>query len=484
MNFSGLDKQYIAGEWRDGQSDHYYIDANPYDSSTVAKFRMASVDDVDLAYESAKRVQKEWARVNPFEKRELFERAVRILDDNVDPITKIIADEIGGTYLKGLVEISLVRNVLKEAATYPLRMEGKILPSTVPGKENRLYRLPVGVVGVLSPFNFPFCLSMRAVAPALATGNGVVLKPNEVSAIVGGTLIARLFEEAGLPKGLLNVIVTEIGEIGDAMVEHPIPKVISFTGSTKVGRHIGEIASRNLKRVALELGGNSALLVLEDADVDQAVQAAVFSRFIHQGQICMCANRMIVHKNVYQEFVQKFVDKAAGLKVGDPRDHETFIGPLIQARQVEGLLRVVDESITQGAKVAYRGPVNGNVVAPIILTDVTEDMACAKQEMFGPAVAIMPVDSDEEAVHVANNSAYGLSGSVFTRNLEHGVSVAAQIESGMVHVNDGTVNDEPLVAFGGEKDSGVGRYNGQWALEEFTTLKWISVQHEPRQYPV
>lgn len=484
MDFLGLDKQYIAGEWRDGQSDHFYVDANPYDGSTVAKFRMASVADVDLAYESAKRAQKEWALVNPFEKRELFERAVQILDAHVEPITKIIADEIGGTYLKGLIEISLVRNILKEAATYPMRMEGKILPSSIPGKENRLYRLPVGVVGVLSPFNFPFCLSMRAVAPALAAGNGVVLKPNEVSAIVGGTLIARLFEEAGLPAGLLNVVVTEIGEIGDRMIEHPIPKVISFTGSTAVGRHIGEVASRNLKRVALELGGNSALLVLEDADIDQAVQAAVFSRFIHQGQICMCANRILVHRNVYSEFVEKFVEKTSSLKVGDPHDRETFIGPLIQARQVENLMRVVDESISQGAKVAYRGPVHGNVVAPIVLVDVTENMMCAKQEMFGPAVAIMPVESDEEAVRIANHSAYGLSGSVFTRNLEHGVAVAKQIESGMVHVNDGTVNDEPLVAFGGEKDSGVGRYNGQWALEEFTTLKWISVQHEPRVYPL
>ncbi len=484
MDLSGLNKQYIAGVWRDGQSERFYVDTNPYDGSTVAKFRMATVADVDLAYESAKSAQKGWAQVNPFEKRELFERAVGILDENTESITRIIADEIGGTYLKALVEISLVRNILKEAATYPMRMEGKILPSSVPGKENRLYRLPSGVVGVLSPFNFPFCLSMRAVAPALATGNGVVLKPNEISAIVGGTLIARLFEEAGLPKGLLNVIVTEIGEIGDRMVEHPIPKVISFTGSTAVGRHIGEVASRNLKRVALELGGNSALLVLEDADIGLAVQAAVFSRFIHQGQICMCANRIIVHKNVYNEFVEKFVEKAAKLKVGDPHNRETFIGPLIQARQVDALMRVVDESIADGAKVAYRGPVHGNVVAPIVLVDVTEDMACAKQEMFGPAVAIMPVDSDDEAVRIANNSAYGLSGSVFTRNLEHGVKVAMRIESGMVHVNDGTVNDEPLVAFGGEKDSGVGRYNGKWALEEFTTQKWISVQHEPRMYPV
>ena len=326
-------------------------------------------------------------------------------------------------------------------------------------------------------------LTMRAVAPALAVGNGVVIKPHEHAAISGGTLIAKIFEEAGIPKGLLNVIVTEVQEIGDAFVEHRVPSVISFTGSTAAGRHIGEVASRNLKRVSLELGGNSALIVLEDADVEQAVNAAAFSRFIHQGQVCMCANRVIVHRNVYEQFVDKLVNKAAGLKIGNPHEPDTIIGPLIHKRQVDGLLKLVDESIQQGARAAYRGPVEGNVVGPIILVDVKEQMTCAQVEMFGPVVAVIPVESEEEAIRIANSSAYGLSGAVHTRDLHRGVEVAKRIESGMVHVNDGTINDEPLVAFGGEKDSGVGRYNGQWALEEFTTVKWISVQHEKRQYP-
>ncbi|WAH38058.1 aldehyde dehydrogenase family protein [Alicyclobacillus dauci] len=483
FDFSTLNKQYIDGTWRDGRSGKVYVDQNPYDETTVAEFQMASIEDVDLACQAAQRAQKEWAKVNPFEKRELFERAVQIIDDNTESIARVIADEIGGTFVKAMIEIMLVKNTLKEAATYPMRMDGRIIPASIPGKENRLYRLPVGVVAVLSPFNFPFCLSMRAVAPALACGNGVVLKPNEASAITGGTMIAKIFEEAGLPKGLLNVIVTEIGQIGDSFIEHPIPKVISFTGSTPVGRHIGEVASRNLKRVGLELGGNSALVVLEDADIDQAVNASVFSRFAHQGQICMCTNRVIVHREVYDIFVEKLVDKVASLKCGDPREQDTVIGPLINHRQVELLQKVVDESIAQGAKLAYRGPVEGNVVGPIVLTDVSEEMTCARQEMFGPAIAIIPVDSEDEAIRVANNSDFGLSGAVHTSNLERGVEIAKRIESGMVHVNDGTVNDEPLVAFGGEKASGVGRYNGEWALEEFTTVKWISVQHEKREYP-
>lgn len=478
-----LNKQYIGGEWRNGTSDKRFTDRNPYDGSTVAEFQLASLQDVDAAYQSAKAAQVAWAKVNPFQRRDILERAAQLIDQYTEDIAHLMADEIGGTFLKAMIEVMLVKASIREAATAALRMEGKIIPSAIDGKENRLFRLPVGVVGVISPFNFPMMLSARAVAPALATGNGVVLKPHEESAISGGTLLAKIFEEAGVPKGLLNVIVADVAEIGDAFVEHPIPKVIAFTGSTAVGRHIGEVASRNFKRVSLELGGNSALIVLDDADVDLAVDATAFSRFTHQGQICMCANRVLVHRSVYEEFVDKLVSKASSLPVGDPHDKATIIGPLINQRQVNGLLKVVEESVRQGARVAYQGPVEGNVVGPVVLVDVDETMSCAQQEMFGPVVAIMPVESEEQAIEVANNSIYGLTGAVHTRNLERGVEVAKRIESGMVHVNDGTVNDDPLVAFGGEKGSGVGRLNGQWALEEFTTLKWISVQYERRHYP-
>ncbi|MBX6352748.1 MAG: aldehyde dehydrogenase family protein [Thermoflavifilum sp.] len=478
-----LSKQYIAGEWRDGRSDRVYVNRNPYDGSTVAEIRLATIQDIDEAYRAAAQAQKEWAQVNPFERKAVIERAIDIWESYAHDIIPLVAEEIGGTYLKAVVEIELVKNFLREAATYPLRMEGRILPATVPGKENRLLRVPAGVVGIISPFNFPMCLSMRALAPAIACGNGVVLKPHEEAAITGGTLLAKVFEEAGVPKGLVNVVIADVGEIGDAFIEHPIPRIISFTGSTAVGRHIAEVASRHLKRVTLELGGNSALIVLDDADLDLAVDAALFSRFMHQGQICMCANRIIVVRDVYDAFLGKFVEKTAAIKVGNPREKDTIIGPLIHARQVDRLQQVVEASIQQGAKVAYRGPVSGNVVGPVVLYDVTPEMTCAREEMFGPVVAIMPVADEEEAIGVANDSDYGLTGAVITRDIERGVRVAMAVESGMFHVNDGTVNDEPLVAFGGEKASGVGRYNGRWGLEEFTTLKWISIQRERRQYP-
>ena len=318
---------------------------------------------------------------------------------------------------------------------------------------------------------------------AKAAINGVVLKPHDDTPITGGTLVAKVFEEAGIPKGLLNVIVADISEIGDGFVEHPIPRIISFTGSEGVGRHVGGIAGKCLKKAILELGGNSALMVLEDADLETAVNAAVFSRFAHQGQVCMCANRILVQRSVYGKFLERFVDRVSKLKAGDPRDPETDLGPLMNQRQTETFMKQVQRGIDEGARVALRGKAEGNVASPTVFADVTPNMWVARNEMFGPAVCVMPFDQPEDGVRMANDSAYGLSGAIHTRDVEYGAQLAKQIESGMVHVNDGTINDDPLVAFGGEKASGVGRLNGKWALDEFTTFKWISVQHKKRHYP-
>ncbi len=481
--FRALNKQYISGVWRDGSSTKTLHDRNPYDGETIAEFRMASRADLAEAYQSAQKAQREWAEVNAYQKRDILERAIRFVEENERDIIDLIMDELGGTRLKAFFEIGLVKEIIKEAATFPLRMTGEIFPSAVPGKENRLYRIPVGVVGVISPFNFPFFLTMRSVAPALGAGNGVVLKPHDDTPITGGTLVAKMFEAAGIPKGLLNVIVTEIGEIGDAFIENPIPSVISFTGSDGVGRHIGAVAGKNLKRAILELGGNSALIVLADADLDQAVNAAVFSRFTHQGQICMSANRVLVQRSVYPKFLEQYSAKVSKLKVGNPRDEDTIIGPLINKRQADFLAKQIDEGVRQGAKPVLRGKIEGNMASPTILADVTPAMSVAKDEMFGPAVCVMPFDTVQEAIDMANDSRFGLSGAIHTSDVEYGAELAKQIRTGMVHINDGTINDEPVVAFGGEKDSGFGRLNGRWALEEFSTLKWVSVQHKPRQFP-
>ena len=478
-----LNKQYIGGVWRDGKSQTVLTDKNPYNGTLIADFKLANLADLDEAYSSAAAAQKVWAEINPYGRRAILENAITWIEKHERDIADIIIDELGGTHFKAAIEIMLTKAFIKEASTYPLRMVGEIHPSTIDGKENRLYRIPVGVVGVISPFNFPFNLSMRSVAPALGAGNGVVLKPHDDTPIVGGTLLAKIFEEAGIPKGLLNVVVADIGEIGDAFVEHPIPRVISFTGSEGVGRHIGGVAGRALKKAILELGGNSAMIVLDDADLETAVSAAIFSRFAHQGQVCMCANRILVQRGVYDKFLDRFVDRVSKLRVGDPRNPKTDLGPLMNQRQTETFMKQVQRGVDEGAKVALQGKAEGNVASPTVFADVKPNMWIARNEMFGPAVCLMPFDSVEDGIRIANDSPYGLSGAIFTRNVEYGAELAKQIESGMVHVNDGTINDDPQLAFGGEKASGVGRLNGKWALEEFTTLKWVSVQHKQRHYP-
>lgn len=483
MNIETLGKQFIDGEWRDGHSSSLLNNINPYNDQVINTYKLASIQDIDLAYQAAEKAKQEWDKVNPYKKRDILENAVKYIEEHEEEITSIIMDELGGTRLKAAFEIGLVKNIIKEAATFPLRMEGKILPSTIDDVENRLYRIPAGVVGVISPFNFPFFLSMKSVAPALGAGNGVVLKPHEDTPIMGGTLIGKIFEEAGVPKGLINVVVTDINEIGDAFVEHPIPRIISFTGSTKVGSYIGQLAVKNFKKPLLELGGNSAFIVLEDADIEYAVNAATFSRFTHQGQICMSANRILVQQSIYNEFIEKYAQKVASLTVGDPKDPQTIIGPVINDRQAKTLEALIEKGIAEGATPLLKGNIHGRLVEPTILADVTTDMSVSQEELFGPVVCVIPFETEEDAINIANNTRFGLSGAVHTSNLERGVELAKKVHTGMIHVNDLTINDEPIVAFGGEKQSGLGRLNGEWSLEEFTTLKWISVNYGQRKLP-
>ncbi|MFJ8005505.1 aldehyde dehydrogenase family protein [Streptomyces fagopyri] len=481
--FTDLARQYIGGEWRPGTGSWDIIDFNPYDGEKLASITIATVDEVDEAYRAAERAQKEWAEVNPYARRAVFEKALRLVEEREAEITEVIIAELGGTHLKAGFELHLAKEFLRESIQLALRPEGRILPSPIDGKENRVYRVPVGVVGVISPFNFPFLLSLKSVAPALALGNGVVLKPHQNTPIVGGSLVAKIFEDAGLPGGLLNVVITDIAEIGDAFIEHPVPKVISFTGSDKVGRHVATVCASHFKSAVLELGGNSALVVLDDADIDYAVDAAVFSRYVHQGQVCMAANRVLVDRSVADEFTEKFVAKVRTLKVGDPSDPRTIIGPVINSSQADAITGAVDQAVAEGATALVRGTTTDNLVGPTVLTDVPADSGILRQEIFGPVALLVLFDGEEEAVRIANDTPYGLSGAVHTADVERGVAFAKRIDTGMFHVNDGTVHDEPPVAFGGEKHSGIGRLNGEATVEAFTTQKWISVQHGRSFFP-
>jgi aldehyde dehydrogenase (NAD+) len=482
-HFTELSQQYIDGQWRPGSGSWDIVDINPYSGEKLAAITVATVGEVDEAYRAAERAQRRWAAINPYTRRLVFERALRIIEDREQEITATIIAELGGTRLKAGFELSLAKDMLRECMQLSLRAEGRILPSPVDGKENRVYRLPVGVVGVISPFNFPLFLSLKAVAPALALGNGVVLKPHQDAPVTGGTLIAKIFEEAGLPGGLLNVVLTDIAEIGDAFIEHPVPKVIAFTGSDQVGRHVATVAAGHFKRTVLELGGNSALIVLDDADLDYAVDAAVFSRFAHQGQVCMAANRVLVDRSVVDDFNARFVAKIRTLTVGDPQDPATDIGPLINSTQADGITAQVDQAVAEGAEVLLRGATVGTLMDPVVLTGVPHDAEILRREIFGPVVVVVPFDGEDEAVEIANDSPFGLSGAVHTGDIERGVRIAQRIETGMIHINDGTIADEPIVPFGGEKNSGVGRLNGDATVDAFTTVKWISIQHGRSRFP-
>lgn len=483
MDFSARSRLFINGEWKDGSSEKTVRNVNPYNNEVLAEIQLASKKDIDEAYEAALTAQKSWAQTPASMKTAIIEKTIEILERRSNEIADLLGLEVGGNVFKSHLEVGLTTGFMKEAATYPFRMKEEVLPSIIPGKENRLQRLPVGVVGVIAPWNVPLHLGMRSIISAIATGNTVVLKPDLQTFISGGVVVAEAFEEAGLPKGVFNLIIADLAEVGDYFIEHPIPRMISFTGSTAAGRHIGSVAGRHLKKTALELGGNNVLIVLDDADIEQAASAAIFGKFMNNGQICMCINRLIVDRKIYPEFVGAFAEKVRKLKVGDPTDPETVIGPLINRRQVDKILSFVEASVKEGAKILVQGNVQGNVLSPIVLTDVTNDMTIAQSEIFGPAAAIIPVENEEEAIRVANDSPNGLSGAVFSGSLERGCRVAEQIHTGMIHVNDQTINDEPHIAFGGEKGSGLGRFNGEWSLEEFTTIKWISVQKEYRSFP-
>jgi aldehyde dehydrogenase (NAD+) len=481
--FTDLAHQFIDGQWRTGSGSWDIIDFDPYNGEKLAAITVATVEEVDEAYRVAERAQREWAATNPYTRRLVFERALRIVEEREPEIIAAMISELGGTRLKAVYEVHLAKEFLREAIQLALRPEGRILPSPVDGKENRVYRLPVGVIGVISPFNFPFLVTIKSVAPALALGNAVVIKPNQNAPVVGGGLIAKIFKDAGLPAGLLNVLVTDIAEIGDALIEHPVPRVISFAGSDRTGRHVASVAGSHFKRVILELSGNSALVVLDDADLDYAVDAAVFSRFVYQGQVCMAANRILVDRSIEEEFTGKFLTKVTSLRTGDPADPATDIGPVINNSQAEALSSLVEQALAEGATALVRGRTRGSLVEPTVLAGLPADSPVLRQEIFGPVALLIPFDGEEEAVRMANDSPYGLSGAVHTANVERGVRFAKRIVTGMMHVNDSTIQDEPLVAFGGEKYSGLGRLNGDSTVEAFTTQKWISVQHERSPFP-
>jgi len=481
-NYDQLNLQYIDGQWRDGNSQKTITSVNSFTDEDYVSFQAASIDDVDQAYNSAKKSQKEWSAVNPYEKRTIIRKAADLLEERKDQMIDILVKDTGSTMNKATMETNLTIEIIRLAETMPFEMETIQNQSMIPGKKNHLIRKPLGVVSVIGPFNFPLYLAMRSVAPALATGNAVVLKASSKTPVAGGSFIAKLFEEAGLPKGVLNYVLPKSSEIGDGFYGHDVPELISFTGSVDIGQRIGEVVGKHVKETILELGGNNPMVVLDDADIDQAVKSAVYGSYYHSGQICMALNRIIVDESIFHQFAEKFVEASKELASGNPNNPETINGPLIATSEADRVEEDVQKAVDEGATVLLEGEREGNVITPYVLQG-TNDTYTAKEEMFGPVQTLIPAKSEEEAIKLANDVDEGLTSSVFSTDVKRAYKVANQIEAGMTHINDQSVNDEPYIAFGGEKHSGTGRFGREHSLEEFTTWKWVSIQEEYRDYP-
>jgi aldehyde dehydrogenase (NAD+) len=483
--YHGLDRQPIGGIWRHGRGDGVIADRDPFTGEVLLEIPSASVADLDAAFAAAARAQPAWAAAMPADRAAVLRRVAGIMETARDEIIDWLIRESGSTRIKAAIEWSSVRAVALHAAAMPYHVEGRILPADVPGKECRVYRRPVGVIGVISPWDWPMRITARSLFPALAVGNAVVVKPASDTPVTGGILLAKMLEEAGLPPGVLSVVVASSQVIGDAFVTHPVPRVISFTGTTAIGRQVAAQAAQatSLKRLELELGGNGAFVVLEDADVERAVAAAVFGRFLHQGQMRMSANRLIVHQALYDAFLHRFVERVKALPVGDPSRPETVIGPVINQAHLDRLLQYIEQARADGLPQLAGGPPRGLVLPPHVFAEVANDNALAQHELFGPIAPVIRVRDEADALSAADATQKGLSASVFTRDLERGARFARRLDIGMVHVNDHPLNELPNNPFGGEKNSGTGRFGGAWAIDAFTTDQWVTLQQTPRTYP-
>ena len=475
-------KLYIDGEWVASSTGTMVDDMNPATGEVYAKVHQASHDDVERAIAAAYRVRGDWGGTVPAQREGVLLKAASILEGRISEFADVLIDEGGATFGKAMFETTFVVNMLRSAAGECRRITGETMPSDLPGVFSMSVRRPLGVIAGISPFNFPFLLAMKKVCLALAAGNTFVLKPASPTPVIG-LKIAELFEAAGLPKGVLNVIPVKGSTLGDTLVEDPRIRMVTFTGSTEVGKQLAEVAGRHQKKITLEMGGKSPLIVLKDADLDYAVNAAAFGIFLHQGQVCMANSRLIVEADVYEQFCEKLAVKAKGLKVGNPRDHDTVIGPLVDSKQCGFIDTQVKDALAKGGRVLFGGTSEGGFYQPTIVADVTREMRIFDEESFGPVVCVIKVADSEEALAFANESSFGLSAGLITNDLQKAFDLSLRLETGMVHINDCSVMDEPHVPFGGVKDSGVGREGGHYSMDEMTEVKWITIQMGQRHFP-
>ncbi|WP_200301469.1 aldehyde dehydrogenase family protein [Streptomyces adelaidensis] len=462
-------------------------DLDPYTGDVYATVAAAGPEDVRRAVDAADAAFEEWAALAPFARRAIFFKAADLLEGRGDQVADIMAREAGGTRPWAYFNVALAANILREAAAAITAPRGEVLSSQKEGALGLAVREPLGVVAAFAPWNAPVILGVRAVAAPLAAGNTVVVKPSEDAPIACGLLVADVFREAGLPDGVLNVVTNapeDAAEIAEALISDERVRAVNFTGSTGVGRIIGEHAARHLKPAVLELGGKNSVIVLADADVDYAVDAVTFSVFMNAGQICMSGDRILVHESLAEEFAQKFTAKVATLQAGDPGHPHTVVGPLVSADAARRIAALVKDAVAKGATVLTGGGQPEGAVHPAtVLTDVPKDADLYYQESFGPLCVLQTFAADESAVAVANDTANGLSCGIITENATHGLAVARRVRTGIVHINDQSVADEPQAPFGGVKASGYGRFGGRWGIEAFSNTRWVTIATQQAHYP-
>lgn len=456
---------------------------DPVTGAVATRAPAATLADVETIVNAASKAFETWSETGPSARRALLLKAADLMESRTDQFIKLMLEETGATAPWAGFNVHLAAGVLREAAALTTQITGEIIPSDKPGIIAMAIRQPVGVVLGMAPWNAPVILGTRAIAAALACGNTVILRSSEICPATHH-LIGQTLNDAGFPAGVVNVLSNapaDAPEIIRALIAHPAVRRINFTGSTKVGRIIAGIAAEHLKPVLLELGGKAPLVVLDDADLDQAVDAAAFGAFMNQGQICMSTERIIVDEAVADEFVAKLAAKASKLPAGNPREH-VVLGSLVDLAPAERMDTLIADATEKGAKVVAGGKRNGTIVEATLLDGVKSQMKIYNEESFGPVKSIIRVSGVDEAVRVANDTEYGLSAAVFGRDIKRAFAVSKRIQSGICHINGPTVADEAQMPFGGTKSSGYGRFGGKAVINEFTELRWITIEGE-QHYP-
>jgi acyl-CoA reductase-like NAD-dependent aldehyde dehydrogenase len=476
---------YAGGVWRDAENGRTFDDLEPYSGKIYAKVAAASRKDMKFALTAASEAFSAWAATTPQQRAELLFKAAAIIKRRRSEIAEILAKETGSTISFATFQQDLLAQFLEEGAGWAYHIKGEVLQTNVPGSFSIGVRRPLGVVASFTPWNGASILSWRTVIAPIVAGNTVVVKPSEFAPVSAGLMIAEIAEEAGFPPGVINVVTHAPGDAGnmsDEIFENPNVRVINLIGGVKTAKYLAERAGKTLKRTVLELGGYNPMIILDDVDVDFAVRAATFGSFFHQGQICMNTRKIIIQRKIYKQFLEKFIARTNSLPFGDPVDHKTIIGPLINEDAIKMVDNRVKDAVSKGAKIVAGGTFEGPIYHPTILTDVPYDAIVSNEETFGPVVIVEAVDTPEEAVSVANRVSYGLVSSIFTNDTYKGFELAPKILHGVVNVNSPTVNEETHAPMGGVRDSGWGR-TGPHSIEDFTDLIWINSRSTQGQYP-